>query len=296
MKVPSYGANIQPKAPKDRILMIRTRLRGGFTLVEAMVVIAIITILASLLLARISQGQSQARRVQCMNNLRQLILTWSLYRSDNDDKLVANGSGNVDPYTIKDKLWVWGGDHHFLDGFTNRDYLLKPEQSLFSAYIKSPHIYKCPEDRSLALGTPLIVPKVRSYALNGYLGSVDPNIVGPNHVNFIKGSDFTTVSPSLIFAFQDLNPPALCRPAVINLFHRDSFFHLPASHHNGSGVLTFADGHAEAHKWQDKRTVRIFSKEEIQNIHDMELGDLHDSSGPNNPDLKWMQDRASVLK
>jgi len=56
--------------------------RRGFTLVELLVVIAVITILASLLLPVVTRAQQQGRRAECTNNLRQIHAMAIMYSKD----------------------------------------------------------------------------------------------------------------------------------------------------------------------------------------------------------------------
>ena len=69
--------------------------KKAFTLIELLVVIAIIAILAAMLLPALASAKQKAKSAYCMNNLKQIGLTCSLYAQDNKDTYFHTGGGNI---------------------------------------------------------------------------------------------------------------------------------------------------------------------------------------------------------
>ena len=63
----------------------------GFTLVELLVVIAIIALLMAVLLPALNKARTQAKRIVCLSNMRQLVAAWMAYADNYDGKIVNGG-------------------------------------------------------------------------------------------------------------------------------------------------------------------------------------------------------------
>ncbi len=109
-------------------MKITANQRTGFTLIELMVVIAIIGILAAMLMPALSKAKDKARRIQCVNHLHQLGMSLIMYADDSEDECPPRASGTSNwvfrlrPYYLEGKILAcptgWSEDRTYvINGF-----------------------------------------------------------------------------------------------------------------------------------------------------------------------------------
>ena len=234
--------------------------RRGFTLIELLVVIAIIAILAALLLPALSKAKGHALRIQCINNHKQLGLTWAFYQDDNGGSLPSNVRGAPPPRSGLN--WVESTVHGATPGFVETNALIDPKRAAFAAYLKTVAVYSCPAEQTTYPMGAQRVPKLRSYSMNDYLnGGVEQFAPVPPITFYKRASEF--LLPATLFVFIDVEPASICyTPFEIPVANTQSYFTAPgAMHDKNSGVLSYADGHSESHRWKSPvlRTIALGS-------------------------------------
>jgi hypothetical protein len=126
--------------------------------------------------------------------------------------------------------------------------------------------------------------------MNGFFGRVPVAwFDSMEHQYFTKTADLGAVSPADLFLFLDMNPESICHSAFIvhlgGLSSSGLYYHYPSVEHERSGVLTYADGHIQSHRWTNPGT-----------LSPTNMNDHLSNHAPNNVDLVWLKLHSTALK
>jgi prepilin-type N-terminal cleavage/methylation domain-containing protein len=100
--------------------------KRAFTLIELLVVIAVIAILAALLFPGLGGEMAKARRVACMNNLRQINLGLRMYSDESNDKTPRT------PGTVSAPALNWTGYKALMKSYVGLKDASSPRDTLFA--------------------------------------------------------------------------------------------------------------------------------------------------------------------
>jgi prepilin-type processing-associated H-X9-DG protein len=274
------------------------------------VVIAIIAILAAMLLPALGKAKVRAQATYCMGNSRQLMLGWIQDYNDNNDVLENNFGLRFAAAEEQNKTyrnWVnnymtWQTTDPLGNSITNLD---GTTQAPFFKYVANISVYRCPADRfvSPAQSAAGMGSRPRSYSMNGFFGLPTPpefplttpnqNQAFPTYVQFLKAS--TIPNPSGLFVTLDEHPDSIND----GLFQADptptaaQWNDLPATYHDGGCGFSFADGHAEIHKFRSSVCTIL----PVRYIDATKIKPPPFSADPiyGNQDGQWVATRAGVL-
>jgi prepilin-type N-terminal cleavage/methylation domain-containing protein/prepilin-type processing-associated H-X9-DG protein len=270
------------------------RARHAFTIVELLVVVAIIAILASLLLPAIARASGQGREIVCRNDLRQLGLAWTIYAQDHDDHITYNlGSTETEKMLARGQHYNWANSLMTweLDASNTND-LLNTQASIGPYVAANARVFRCPSDNVLsrvqrAAGWS---HRTRTYSMNAMVGNAGEFTLGGTNVNNPAYQQFLTLSeikaPASIFAFIEEHPHSINDGYFLNKGYSTEWYDLPASFHNGGANLAFADGHQELRRWQRESTKKPARPDVATFPLELSADDL--------ADLKWVVSRMST--
>jgi prepilin-type processing-associated H-X9-DG protein len=231
----------------------------------------------AVLLPALNKARAQAKRIVCLNGLKQLVTAWMVYADNSDSKLVNGGQAGGSPFYdwVTDAWWCtplattshplptadaagtgWFPQRYDWDitggvrsgvalPYKERELLLT--QGALFKYAQNVKIYRCPEADKTVHRTYIMPTSMNAawygmdtsgYPYNKIAKRLGQITRSKERVVFFEEKNITSDA----FEFPDGMGVGLCD--VLNI-----------THGNGAN-FGFADGHADYHKWECPETIQ----------------------------------------
>jgi len=240
-----------------------TRAKAAFSLVELLVVVAIIAILAAILFPVFARARENARRSSCQSNLRQIGLGALQYTQDYDETLFRSfyGSATADSDATTNYKWM---------------------DAIFP-YVKNEQVFVCPSDSTITYHF-RDGKNYGSYGLNGAYNVVGDAYTPPrSSANSLVSWSQIGVPSETVWMADNANAPSPTNPGGSQAFywatpasnpaisnsHPKQLQNIIERHLDTTNVL-FCDGHVKAFKLDALARTKTIGADQVMTLFTIE--------------------------